>query len=92
MEIPAPKQRTRPLQLQDVPEDVLEMILLKLDFSNKIIAGKVCSKWDQLLKVGTAATRHWVVDYNVDTFLARPDYAATENGHTSQDLVTDIVR
>jgi hypothetical protein len=42
-------------------------IFSKLGFSDKISAGLVCNHWDRLLKTGTAASRHWVVDYNVDT-------------------------
>jgi hypothetical protein len=75
-----------------LPDEVLHIILLKLDFSHKIHAGKVCTKWDQLLKDGTASTRHWVVDYNVDTTLAKPEYTATEDGLIPAQSVTDIVR
>ncbi len=64
----------------------------KLEFTDKISAGLVGKSLDQLLKDGTAATRHWVFDYNVETILARPAYAGTDNGHIPEKSISDIVR
>jgi hypothetical protein len=53
-----------------LPDDLVRKIFSKLDFADKIHAGLVCKQWDRLLKTGTAAARHWVVDYNVDPIVA----------------------
>jgi hypothetical protein len=53
-----------------LPNDLMHNIFSKLDFKDKISAGLVCKQWDRLLKTGTAAARHWVVDYNVDPIVA----------------------
>jgi hypothetical protein len=49
-----------------LPDDLIHVIFSKLDFPEKVIAGIVCKKWEQLLKTGRAAGKHWVVEYSLD--------------------------
>jgi hypothetical protein len=68
------------LHVSDLPHDLVHNIFSKLDFNDKISSGLVCKQWDQLLKAGTFASRHWVVDYDVNTVVsraARPNVWAT---------------
>jgi hypothetical protein len=66
----------------DLPHDLTHNIFSKLGFNGKINSGLVCKQWDQLLKAGTDAFRHWVVDYDVNTVVfkaARPNAWAVAN-------------
>jgi hypothetical protein len=74
-----------------LPDDLMHIIFSKLTFTDKIYAGSVCKDWDQLLKAGTPATRHWVIKYNLDTILSRIDSLAAE-GSTVDQLTIDIGR
>lgn len=52
----------------ELPDDLLNYILLKLDFKSKVIAGQVCKKWDELLKASSAGAKHWgVVCYKINS-------------------------
>jgi hypothetical protein len=58
-------------QLATLPDDVLHLIFSKLEFRAKISCGLVCTQWDQLLKAGGGAGKHWVVAYDVDSLALR---------------------
>jgi hypothetical protein len=64
-----PASRKRILLSEVLPDDLLHVIFSKLHFRDKVIAGHVCKHWDQLLKSGTAAARHWVVSYDLDAII-----------------------
>jgi hypothetical protein len=75
-----------------LPQDLLQEVLCKLEFRDKINAGQVCKQWDQLLRTGTPATRHWVVDYNIDTIVSSRAYTTTAEGLVAQRFTTYIER
>jgi hypothetical protein len=50
----------------------MHIIFSKLDFKDKIKAGLACKQWDQLLKAGTPAARHWDIDYSVKRIEPNP--------------------
>jgi hypothetical protein len=54
------------------PDEIMDIVFSKLCFHDKIYAGLVCKQWDQLLKAGTAAARHWDVDYRVTRIVQSP--------------------
>jgi hypothetical protein len=87
---PNPRQLTR--TLDDLPSDILLDTLLEIQFKDKINAGKVCKRWNELLRTSPPAPLHWEVDYNVSAILLRRAYMVTDSGHVPEDLVTDIVR
>jgi hypothetical protein len=60
-----------------VPDDVMHMIFSDLDTRVKVNAGLVCKQWDQLLKVRPAAGRHWIIDFNINSVVARTALAET---------------
>jgi hypothetical protein len=73
-------------QMAALPHDVMNIIFSKLEFRDKIKAGQVSRHWDQLLKTGPAAARHWVVDYDMDAILSRA--LATAPKMNTADLAT----
>jgi hypothetical protein len=62
---PDPREPT--LSNLHLPDDVMHVVFLKLNFMDKVNTGIVCKQWDQLPRAGTAAARHWVFNYNVDS-------------------------
>jgi hypothetical protein len=76
------QKRMRDMSL--LPDDVLHIIFHKLEFQEKINCGLVCKQWGTLLKSGTAAARHWVVDYNVNTILAKTAYVTRSNRQSAE--------
>jgi hypothetical protein len=58
------------LHILDLPHDVVHMVFSNLDFTRKVTSGLVCKQWDQLLKDGTGASRHWVVDFDVNAIVS----------------------
>jgi hypothetical protein len=87
---PAPKQLK--LTLYDLSNDTLLDILSDLEFRDKIRAGKVCKRWNNLLKTNPPAGRHWKVDYSVDAILSGPAHMATDNFYDPEDCITDSLR
>jgi hypothetical protein len=87
---PAPKQLR--LTLSDLSNDTLLDVLSDLEFRDKIRAGIVCKRWNNLLKTNPPAGRHWKVDYSVDATLSRPAYMATDNFYVAEDFITDSLR
>jgi hypothetical protein len=75
-----------------LPDDLLRIILWKLCLSEKITAGLVCKHWDQVLKSGTAASRHWVLDYNIDIILSSTHFPSTLSGSMTEQLINDVGR
>jgi hypothetical protein len=75
-----------------VPDDLMHVIFSKLDFKDKINAGKVCKQWDQLLKSGTADARHWVVDYNIDSIVSSRAFKQTRKLLPADQTATLIER
>jgi hypothetical protein len=55
------------------PDELMHIIFSKVEFQDKKRAGLVCKQWDQLLKAGTAAARHWEIDYTVKRIVESPD-------------------
>jgi hypothetical protein len=64
-------KRTR--HIAALPDELMHIVFSKLDFHDKIYAGLACKQWDQLLKDGTAAARHWDIEYEVERIVAIPD-------------------
>jgi hypothetical protein len=58
-----------------LPNDLIYVVFSKLEFTDKIKAGLACKKWDQLLKTGSAAAKHWTVEYNLDVIMANSESA-----------------
>jgi hypothetical protein len=57
-------KRTRHVTL--FPDELMHIIFSKLEETNdKMNAGLACKEWDQLLKAGTPAARHWDIHYTV---------------------------
>jgi hypothetical protein len=55
------------------PDELMHIIFSKVEFQDKIRAGLVCKQWDQLLKSGTPAARHWEIDFTVKRIVETPD-------------------
>jgi hypothetical protein len=64
-------------RFQELPHDVVHIIFSKLEFLDKIAAGLVCKRWDQLLKAGSTSGRHWFVMYDVNAIVRRAALRAT---------------
>ncbi len=57
-------KRTR--HVTSFPNDLMHIIFSKLEMTkDKLNAGLACKEWDQLLKAGTPAARHWDIHYAV---------------------------
>ncbi len=87
---PAPKQLK--LTVDDLSNDTLLEVLSDLEFRDKIRAGKVCKRWNNLLKTNPPAGRHWEVDYSFDAILSGPAHMATDNVYVPEDCITDSLR
>jgi hypothetical protein len=88
-----PASRKRILHVPLLPDELLHTIFSKLDFRDKVIAGQVCKHWDQLLKAGTVAARHWVVEYNFESILDSRELETTKKGPTTpQEQLTSLQR
>lgn len=61
----------RILNILGLPDDVMDITFSKLEFKDKICVGLVCKQWDELLKAGTGALRHWAVYYNLDRCVSK---------------------
>jgi hypothetical protein len=86
-----------------LPDELMHIIFYELDFKSKICAGLACKQWDQLLKDGTAAARHWDIDYKVARIVALPDDDKTQSkesldhpcsgvGRCAHPLLTTLIR
>jgi hypothetical protein len=76
-----------------LPDDIMYFIFSKLNFMEKINAGMACKRWDGLLKDGTAASRHWVVQYDINkTCLPRAPLTMTDMGPRMAELTNSIGR
>jgi hypothetical protein len=80
------RQRKRIQQCSVLPEDLLHVIFSKLGFKDKISAGLVCKQWDQLLKTGTPATRHWVVRYRLNSLVSSRSCITRSKGLLAERL------
>jgi hypothetical protein len=84
-----PRESTLSILL--LPDDVVHLVFLKLNFKDKINAGLVCKQWDHLLRAGTAAARHWVINYSVDRIITSKAFTGNE-GSVGGDPNLDIGR
>lgn len=55
-----------------LPEDILHVIFLHLDFVDKVTAGLVCTRWDKVLRGKLSGKAHWDVWYNLDSNCSAP--------------------
>jgi hypothetical protein len=58
-----------------LPNDLMYLLVSKLDFRNKVVVGMVCKQWGHLLRAGTA--RHWNVRYDVDKIVSSTAFSGT---------------
>jgi hypothetical protein len=88
MGAPGSAKRTRHIAV--LPDELMHVIFSKLSFHNKIRAGLACKQWDQLLKAGTPAARHWNIDYIVQRTPTDPDatkqYRKNPSDHPSASI------
>jgi hypothetical protein len=81
-------KRTRHIAV--LPNELMHTIFSKLNFHNKIRAGLTCKQWDQLLKAGTPAARHWDIHYTLKRTPTDPDatkeYRVTPSDHPSASI------
>jgi hypothetical protein len=68
-----PGSAKRMRHIAGFPDELMHIIFSKLDFRDKIKAGMAWKQWDQLLKAGTPAARHWDINYNVERIEPNPD-------------------
>jgi hypothetical protein len=75
-----------------LPDDIMHIVLSRLEFRDKVNAGAVCKHWEQLLQSGTAVSRHWVVDYNIDRVVSSEALTARDQGHATNGPTNAIGR
>jgi hypothetical protein len=78
--------------LENLPDDLMHVIFYRLDFRDKVSAGLVCKHWDQLLKIGSAAGRHWVVDYNVNRLVSKSASLYSNNEAAGEEMLVAMER
>ncbi len=66
------------------------MIFSQLGFKDKLNAGLACKEWDHMVKDGTAAARHWDINYSVKRTVASTDpeknYQTLTPGHPTANV------
>jgi hypothetical protein len=78
--------------LSDLPNDLMHVIFSKLEFLDKVTAGLVCKHWYHLLRAGTTAAKHWVVDYDVDNMVSHLDTLTRAAMRTAEQFTYDMGR
>jgi hypothetical protein len=80
------------LSILKMPDDVMRLVFSKLNFLEKLNAGLTCEQWEHLLSSGTAATRHWIVNYNVDSIVSCKAITARDQERSMEDPTMVIGR
>jgi hypothetical protein len=80
------------LSVLSLPDDVLHVVILKLNFLEKINAGIVCKQWEHLLSSGTVSARHWIVNYKVDSILSSKAFTTQDQKCSTEDPIMVIGR
>lgn len=84
--------RVKLRDMQDFPDDVLQLLFSYLSFRDKVAAGMVCKRWDQCLRGKLIGRNHWDVQYNLDSVSSAPTSASTPPQTSSLQSLSRIGR
>jgi hypothetical protein len=91
MDRSGPAKHTRHVTL--FPDDLMHIIFSKLEETeDKLNAGLVCKEWDQLLKAGIPAARHWDIYYTVKRTMPSTDPEKKHKNFTPDHSTASVER
>lgn len=80
--------RMRLACVRTLPDEIMHVIFNQLELNDKINAGIVCRHWEQLLRAGSLAAEHWIVDYNDDVMASTQPFMIQRMDVSSQTAST----